>query len=179
MASNIVPYEDVAEFLALYSYKYRRSESDGQVPIFDDICMSAYERVSNALYKLEILEPADPNVFFRHWRFISKTEDFKKAAADNFSKGEKLEYLIDAVVRLAVQDGTDGFSWREFSGPTGIPLETAEALIRLGLCHPSELETKGANFLTFIEGNPPKRGYVEYQKIINRLHWTEVARKYF
>lgn len=161
------------------AYKYLRSESDGKVPIFDDICMGAYERVSNALYKLEILTPATPSIPFRRWRFISGPEDFKKIAADNFSKGEKLDCLINAVVRLAAQDGTDSFSWRETSGSTGISVEIANALIRLGLCYPSEFETTAANCLTFIEGNPPKWGRVEYQKIINRLQWTEAARMYF
>jgi hypothetical protein len=179
VASNIVPYEDIVEFLALYAFKYLRSESDGKVPIFDDICLGAYERVSNALYKLEILEPATPSILFRRWRFISGKEDFKKIAADNFFKGEKLEYLIKAVVGLAAQDGTDSFSWRETSGPIGIPVETAETLVKLGLCYPSEFETKASYFRTFIEGIPPESVRVEYQKVNNRLQWTEVARKYF
>lgn len=81
--NECVQYEDIAQFLANYTYKYLRDASDGQVLIFVDKSQSADERVSVALYKLEIVEPAAAGIGIRRWRFIRVPAEFSKIALKN------------------------------------------------------------------------------------------------
>ena len=105
---GLTQYENIAGFLAHFAYKYLRNESDGKVPIFDDKCQSADECVSTALHKLRIVEPATEGIAIRRWRFICKPAEFSTVASRNKSNGESREYLVDAVVGLALQYGSDG-----------------------------------------------------------------------
>lgn len=173
-----VQYEDIAQFLAIYAYKYLRSESDGKVPIFDDKFESAGERVSTVLYKLKIVEPASEGVPFRRWRFICKLEEFSAIALKNKPVGESREYLVNAVVGLAAQHGTDGVWWREAPGPKGLASELVKMLIDLNLCEPVQFETETSKWPTFIAEIPPKWGSVEFSAVTTRLTWTNEARKY-